>query len=184
MAQHLLPNFRIAIVGSGAIGRYYGGKLAPFGRDVHFLMRSDYEAVRKSGLRIRSKTENIHVAKVNVHQTTAEIGPCDLVIVAVKTTSNTDLPALLPPLLHERTMLLSLQNGLGNEEFLAHILVLSGSSAAFVSSALTASRLEWSNVMMTGISWSVNSIVIRSRAHMRFPGNSNAAELLAAWLKI
>ena len=82
-------------------------------------MRGDTSAVRKSGLRIRGKTENIHVAKVNVHQTTAEIGPCDLVIVAVKTTSNSDLPALLPPLLHERTMLLTLQNGLGNEEFLA-----------------------------------------------------------------
>ena len=119
MAKHFLPRFRIAIVGSGAIGCYYGGKLASFGRDVHFLMRSDTSAARKSGLRIRSKTENIHVAKVNVHQTTAEIGPCDLVIVAVKTTSNTDLPALLPPLLHERTMLLTLQNGLGNEEFLA-----------------------------------------------------------------
>ena len=80
MAKHFLPRFRIAIVGSGAIGCYYGGKLASFGRDVHFLMRSDTSAVRKSGLRIRSKTENIHVAKVNVHQTTAEIGPCDLVI--------------------------------------------------------------------------------------------------------
>ncbi|MEP6685611.1 MAG: 2-dehydropantoate 2-reductase, partial [Verrucomicrobiota bacterium] len=102
-----------------AIGCYYGGKLAHFGRDVHFLVRSDAATVRKSGLRIRGKTENIHVAKVNVHQTTAEIGPCDLVIVAVKTTSNPDLPALLPPLLHERTMLLTLQNGLGNEEFLA-----------------------------------------------------------------
>jgi 2-dehydropantoate 2-reductase len=117
--HNLLPNFRIAIVGSGAIGCYYGGKLASFGRDVHFLMRGDTSAVRKSGLRIRAKTENIHVTKLNVHQTTAEVGPCDLVIVALKTTSNFDLPALLPPLLHERTMLLTLQNGLGNEEFLA-----------------------------------------------------------------
>jgi 2-dehydropantoate 2-reductase len=74
--HNLLPNFRIAIVGAGAIGCYYGGKLASFGRDVHFLMRGDTSAVRKSGLRIRGKTENIHVAKVNVHQTTAEIGPC------------------------------------------------------------------------------------------------------------
>jgi 2-dehydropantoate 2-reductase len=117
--RNVLPNFRIAIVGAGAIGCYYGGKLASFGRDVHFLMRGKASAVRKSGLRIRGKTENIHVAKVEAHQTTAEIGPCDVVIVAVKTTSNLDLPALLPPLLHERTMLLTLQNGLGNEEFLA-----------------------------------------------------------------
>ena len=66
-SRHLLPNFRIAIVGAGAIGLYYGGKLAHFGRDVHFLLRTDYETVRKKGLRIRSKTENIHVAKVNAY---------------------------------------------------------------------------------------------------------------------
>lgn len=117
--KHSLPNFRIAIVGAGAIGLYYGGKLAHFGRDVHFLLRSDYETIRKKGLRLRSKKENIHVAKVNVHHSTEEIGPCDLVLVAVKTTSNLELPPLMTPLLGEKTMILTLQNGLGNEEFLA-----------------------------------------------------------------
>jgi 2-dehydropantoate 2-reductase len=52
MAKHALPSFRIAVVGAGAIGSYYGGKLANFGRDVHFLMRSDLREVRRSGLRI------------------------------------------------------------------------------------------------------------------------------------
>lgn len=117
--RHLLPNFRIAIVGAGAIGLYYGGKLAHFGRDVNFLLRSDYEAVRRRGLRIRSKTENIHVAKVNVSRSGDQIGPCDLVVVAVKATANADLPPLIAPLLGEQTMILTLQNGLGNEEFLA-----------------------------------------------------------------
>jgi 2-dehydropantoate 2-reductase len=110
---------RIAVVGSGAIGSYYGGKLAHYGRDVHFLMRGDLHAVRKGGLHIRSKGENIHVAKVNCYTSTEEIGPSDLVIVALKATSNDALPALLPPLLHEKTALLTLQNGLGSEEFLA-----------------------------------------------------------------
>ena len=118
-SRHTLPNFRIAVVGAGAIGSYYGGKLAHFGRDVHFLMRSDYEVVRKRGLRIRSKGENIHVAKVNAYRSTNEIGACDLVLVAVKTTANAELPALIAPLLGEKTMILTLQNGLGNEEFLA-----------------------------------------------------------------
>lgn len=107
------------MVGAGAIGCYYGGKLAHFGRDVHFLMRSDYEVVRKRGLRIRSKGGDIHVPKINAYRSTEEIGPCDLVIVAVKTTANPDLPALVRPLLGEKTMILTLQNGLGNEEFLA-----------------------------------------------------------------
>jgi 2-dehydropantoate 2-reductase len=119
MAKHSLPGFRIVIVGSGAIGSYYGSKLAYYGRDVHFLMRGDLYAVRKRGLHIRSKGENIHVAKVNCHTSTEEIGPSDLVIIALKATSNDALPALLSPLLHEKTALLTLQNGLGSEEFLA-----------------------------------------------------------------
>ena len=119
MAKHALPNFRIAVVGAGAIGSYYGGKLANFGRDVHFLMRSDLPEVRRSGIHIRSRSGDIRVAKVNCYASTEEIGACDLVLIAVKTTANAELRQLIPPLLHETTMLLTLQNGLGNEEFLA-----------------------------------------------------------------
>jgi 2-dehydropantoate 2-reductase len=119
MAKPLLPHFRIAVVGAGAIGCYYGAKLAYFGRDVHFLMRGDVQEIRRFGLRIRGKGENLRVAKVHHHSSTEEIGPCDLVLVAVKATSNGDLLKLIPPLLHERTMLLTLQNGFGNEEFIA-----------------------------------------------------------------
>ena len=114
-----MKNFRIAVVGSGAIGSYYGGKLAAGGSDVHFLMRGDLTEIRRDGLRIGGKDEDVHVAKVNCYNSTKEIGACDLVLVAVKATSNADLVDLVPPLLHERTMLLTLQNGLGNEEFLA-----------------------------------------------------------------
>lgn len=110
---------RIAIVGSGAIGTYYGAKLAYGGGDVHFLMRGDLSEVRHDGLYVHGSGENFRVAKVNCYNSTKEIGPCDLVLIAVKATSNADLVDLIPPLLHERTMLLTLQNGLGNEEFLA-----------------------------------------------------------------
>lgn len=115
----MLRPFRIAVVGSGAIGCYYGAKLASAGLDVHFLMRGDVSEIRESGLSIRSKDGNLHAAQVKHSSSTAEIGPCDLVLVAVKATSNPDLLGLIPPLLHETTMLLTLQNGLGNEEFLA-----------------------------------------------------------------
>lgn len=118
-ARYVLPNYRVAVVGAGAIGGYYGAKLAYFGRDVHFLMRGDLRDVRRFGLRIRSKSGNIRLAKVNCYRSTEEIGPCDLVLIAVKTTGNADLLHLIPPLLHERTMLLTLQNGLGNEELLS-----------------------------------------------------------------
>lgn len=119
MGKHALPRFRIAVVGAGAVGSYYGAKLAGFGRDVHFLLRGDLAEVQRSGLRIRSRSGDLHVAKVNGYTSTAEIGPSDLVIIAVKTTANPDLLHLLPPLLHGKSMLLTLQNGLGNEEFLA-----------------------------------------------------------------
>lgn len=114
-----MPKFRIAVVGAGAIGCYYGAKLAYHGRDVHFLMRGDVEEIRRFGIRIRGQGENLHLARVNYHASTEGIGVCDLVLVAVKATSNGDLLRLIPPLLHERTMLLTLQNGFGNEEFLA-----------------------------------------------------------------
>src|SRR6266850_2900993 len=110
---------RIAIVGSGAVGTYYGAKLAQGGSDVNFLMRGDLSDVRRDGIFVRGEGENFRVSKVNCYNSTKEIGPCDLVIVAVKTTSNSDLVDLVPPLLHEKTMVLTLQNGLGNEEFLA-----------------------------------------------------------------
>ena len=112
-------SFRIAVVGSGAIGTYYGAKLAHTGSDVHFLMRGDLGDVRRDGIFVRGEGENFRVAKINCYNSTKEIGPCGLVIVAVKATSNSDLVELVPPLLHERAMLLTLQNGLGNDEFLA-----------------------------------------------------------------
>src|SRR5947209_13816097 len=110
---------RIGIVGSGAIGTYYGSKLAHAGSDVHFLMRGDLDAVRRHGIFVKGGGENFRVDKPNAYNATNEIGPCDLVIIAVKATSNEEIVDLLPPLLRERTMLLTLQNGLGNEEFFA-----------------------------------------------------------------
>ena len=114
-----LRSAKIAIVGSGAVGCYYGGLLAHSGANVHFLMRSDLAAVRANGLTIRTLGKVITVPTVQAAASTAEIGPCDLVIVALKATANAMLRAALPPLLKPETALLTLQNGLGNEEFLA-----------------------------------------------------------------
>ena len=114
------PFFKYAVVGSGAVGSYYGAKLAHGARrEVHFLMRGDLETVKRDGLTVRSKDGDFHMAKVNAHRSTQEIGPCDVVIIALKTTANNVLAEVLPPLLHQNTVLLTLQNGLGNEEVLA-----------------------------------------------------------------
>jgi 2-dehydropantoate 2-reductase len=111
--------FRIAVVGTGAVGSFYGGKLAAGGRDVHFLIRSGFDQIKRSGIRIRGKKENFQVAGAQVYRTAKEIGPCDLAVIALKATQNDALLELIPPLLHRDTILLTLQNGLGNEEFLA-----------------------------------------------------------------
>jgi 2-dehydropantoate 2-reductase len=109
----------IAIVGSGALGSYYGAKLARQGADVRFLMRADLAAVRSAGLRVREGGGEWTLQPAQAYGSTAEIGPVDLVIIGLKTTANAELERLIPPLLHADTLLLTLQNGLGNEEFLA-----------------------------------------------------------------
>ncbi|MEZ0256796.1 MAG: 2-dehydropantoate 2-reductase [Chthoniobacter sp.] len=112
------PPKTIAVVGAGALGSYYGAKLARQGADVRFLMRADLETVRRDGLAIREKGEEWRVP-AQAFGSPAEIGPVDLVVIGLKTTANEDLEQLIPPLLHEQTLLLTLQNGLGNEELLA-----------------------------------------------------------------
>ena len=110
---------RVAVVGAGAVGLYYGGLLALGGENVHFLLRSDFEAVKKGGLTIETGGNTLRLESVQAYGNTEEIGPCDLVFIALKTTSNSVLEAILPPLLGPNTRLLTLQNGLGNEEYLA-----------------------------------------------------------------
>ena len=77
---------RICILGSGSIGTYYGAKLAHRGSDVHFLMRGDLSEVRRNGIFVRGEGENFHLPRINCYNSTKEIGPCDLVIIAVKAT--------------------------------------------------------------------------------------------------
>lgn len=103
------------IVGVGAIGGFYGGKLAHSGLDVHFLSHSDYQFVKERGLQIDSCDGSFHLDKVNVYQNAADMPKCDVVVVGLKTTNNHLLRELLPPLLHERTVVVLIQNGIGVE---------------------------------------------------------------------
>lgn len=112
--------FRIAIVGSGAVGCYYGAHLVRSGADVHFLMRSDLAHVRENGLTIESELHHDFVVpEIQCYASTDDIGSVDLVIIALKSTENAALEDLIPPLLKEDTCLLTLQNGMGNGDFLA-----------------------------------------------------------------
>ena len=112
---------KIAVVGPGAVGSYYGAKLCRDGHEVHFLLRSDYEQVRRHGVRILSPEGDFNV-RPKCARTSSEIGPCDLVLISIKSTANEALKQILPPLVSEETAVLTLQNGLGNEEFISGIV--------------------------------------------------------------
>lgn len=116
--QDLRENMKIAIVGSGAVGSYYGARLLQAGNEVRFLMRSDLATVQRSGLRIVSPDGDAYLTNLSAYGSTQEIGEVELVIIALKATANAILPEILPPLLGPQTLILTLQNGLGNEEFL------------------------------------------------------------------
>ena len=111
---------KIAIVGCGALGSYYGAKLCRVGQEVHFLLRSDYEVVRQRGVTIRSDEGDFQV-QPNCARTPEEIGACDVVFVGLKTTANDQFARLLPPLVGPHTAVVTLQNGLGNVEQLARL---------------------------------------------------------------
>ncbi|MEW6305476.1 MAG: 2-dehydropantoate 2-reductase [Verrucomicrobiota bacterium] len=111
---------KIGVIGCGALGSYYGAKLCRDGHDVHFLLRSDYDVVRRRGVQVRSPDGDFHV-NPRCARAPEEIGPCDLVLIGLKTTANDQFPALLPPLVDPHTAVFTLQNGLGNEEQLAKL---------------------------------------------------------------
>src|SRR5207302_1933030 len=92
------------------------------GIDVRFLMRSDWEHVRAHGITLRERDGTRRLERAAVFASTAEIGPVDAVLNALKVTSNAALPALQPPLLGADTIVVTLQNGLGNEEYVASLV--------------------------------------------------------------
>ena len=106
---------RYGVIGTGALGGFYGGMLAKAGQDVHFMLRSDFEHVRKSGLRVDSDSRNFHLPEVNAYRNTKQMPACDVILVCLKTTSNHLLPELLLPILHSESVVILVQNGLGLE---------------------------------------------------------------------
>jgi 2-dehydropantoate 2-reductase len=113
----------IAIIGAGAVGGYYGARLAQHGHDVHFLLRSDYDAVRTSGLTVVSCDGDFRLAaeSIKVYDDPRRMPKAELVVVALKSTANNQYERLITPLVKEDTAILTLQNGLGNEERLAEL---------------------------------------------------------------
>jgi 2-dehydropantoate 2-reductase len=111
-----------AILGTGALGGFYGAKLQKSGLEVHYLLKSDYQQVRENGLMIESKNGDFTLPKVNAYNNVDKMPRCDVVIISLKTTQNQLLPNLLPPIVKDDGVVLVLQNGLDIESEIAEIV--------------------------------------------------------------
>ncbi len=106
---------RYAVIGTGAIGGYYGARLQQSGCDVSFLLRSDYDPVNRQGLLVESVDGNIILPQVKAYNNVGDMPPMDVVVIALKTTQNHRLAELMPPL-KDDAVILTLQNGLDIEK--------------------------------------------------------------------
>ena len=111
---------KIAVMGSGGVGGFYGGRLANIGCDVHFVARGAHlAAMRGHGLTLENKEQgDIHVAKVNVTDDPATIGTADVVIIAVKLKDTEAAARAVKPIVGPQTAVLSLQNGVVKDDIL------------------------------------------------------------------
>jgi len=107
---------RILVVGAGAVGGYFGARLARIGETVVFLARGEHlAAIRRDGLRVRSTIEGDSVVKVEAVDSVAGLAPVDMVLFCVKSFDTDAAAAAIRPVIGPDTGVLSLQNGVDNE---------------------------------------------------------------------
>ena len=114
---------KIAIIGSGGVGGYFGARLAASGQDVTFVARGAHlEALQKKGLKILSALGDLHLPEVRATKETAIIGPVDVVMIAVKLWGTEEAAQSAKPLIGPNTVAVSFQNGVVAVETLLPIL--------------------------------------------------------------
>ena len=113
----------IAVIGAGALGGYYGARMIQHGFDAHLFSPSDCAAIRRDGMRIHSRDGDFSLTpkQVRVYDDPRQMPAADLVVVTLKTTANHRLAELVGPVVKEDSIILTLQNGLGNEELLGDL---------------------------------------------------------------
>ncbi|MDH4608890.1 putative 2-dehydropantoate 2-reductase [Pseudomonas sp. BN102] len=114
---------RIGIIGTGAIGGFYGVMLARAGFDVHFLLRSEFDAVAARGLQLNSMVHGAQALfPVQAYREAVEMPPCDWLLVGAKTTSNAALAPVIAQAAAPGAKVVLLQNGLAVEDGLRPLL--------------------------------------------------------------
>lgn len=121
---------KVAVMGAGAVGSYYGGLLARSGEEVHLVGRGEHvRAVRERGLRVESPSEgdfSLPPEAVRATEDPGEVGPADWVFFAVKGYDTEGAASALPPLLGSGTFVLTVQNGVDSAERIAGVLARGG----------------------------------------------------------
>jgi 2-dehydropantoate 2-reductase len=145
---------RFVILGSGAVGGYFGAKLARAGQDVTFIARGAHlEAIRARGLEVRSANLGDFVVRAGAENDTSRVGPVDVAIVSVKAYDNATALPMLTPLIGPETVVLTLQNGVDSVDEVAAIVgeehVLGGTT--YVATALEGPGL----IVQTGVHRSI-----------------------------
>jgi 2-dehydropantoate 2-reductase len=131
---------RFAILGSGAVGGYYGAMLARAGHEVTFIARGAHlAAIREKGLEIRSPMLGDFTVRARAEQDTAKVGPVDVVIVAVKAYDNRTALPMVRPMLGELTSVLTLQNGVDS---VSEVAAIAGAERVIGGTTYIATALE------------------------------------------
>ena len=170
---------RIAILGSGAVGGYFGAKLARSGQDVTFIARGAHlEAIRSRGLEIRSAKLGDFTVKAPAESDTARVGAVDAVIVAVKTYDNATALPMLTPMVGTNSVVLTLQNGVDSADDIAAVVgeqhVLGGTT--YVATALEAPGV----IVQTGVHRSIIFGEVFGPRRSISPRVQSIADVLAA----
>src|SRR6478609_1030139 len=114
---------RIAVMAAGAVGGYFGGRMAASGHDVAFIARGAHrDALRRDGLRLESSLGDLHLKPVNVTDDPKQVGPVDMVIFAVKLWDTETAGEQSKPFVGPNTRVITLQNGVDSVERLHPIL--------------------------------------------------------------
>jgi 2-dehydropantoate 2-reductase len=170
---------RFAILGSGAVGGYFGAKLAKSGQQVTFIARGAHlDAIRSKGLQIKSAKLGDFVVTSPAESDTSKVGPVDVVIVAVKAYDNTAALPMLSPMVDDSTVVLTLQNGVDSVDQMADIVgvdnVLGGTT--YVATALEGPGL----IVQTGVHRSIFFGEVYGTRDQVSPRVRNIAAVMAA----
>ncbi len=119
----MTDNYKIAIIGSGGVGGYFGARLAHAGYNVHFLARGQHlQAMKENGLILKSVEGDCHIQNVNASDNIDQLGQCDLIILGLKSWQISPLAPQLKPLLKTDSVILPLQNGIMAASELSDVL--------------------------------------------------------------